>query len=201
MRYSFTPPPEALNSRVPVVISTEPLVAAMHRTTAIGMILCDKRILLGRAVSGGSKKSFHTYPGGRVDAGENHFTALQREFVEETGILEPISFMVREGEIVSQDLYVYPLQKDGKRELIQRRYLMASTAYRGTYPGSNELANIRAVTLSELKEHVQNQYYRHFKSLPHTAVPLGRLNMLQTDAMATYMMLPIFKEMGLENGK
>lgn len=52
----------------------------------IGMLWVDGRVLLGKRPPGAPYPGYWEFPGGKVEEGENDICALQREWLEETGL-------------------------------------------------------------------------------------------------------------------
>lgn len=61
------------------------MTADQRRVAAYGICLRDQRVLLARYVSPDGAARHWTLPGGRVELGEDPFTAVVREVAEETG--------------------------------------------------------------------------------------------------------------------
>lgn len=71
-----------------------------------GIAMKDGKVFMARRKTGKSLAGFWEFPGGKVEAGEDHKTALARELKEELGVVVEVGDFIASGHTKGEELEI-----------------------------------------------------------------------------------------------
>ncbi|MGF1636469.1 MAG: NUDIX domain-containing protein [Cyclobacteriaceae bacterium] len=129
------------------------------RVRVCGLCIVDGKILLVKHTSLGNKKYFWSPPGGGMDYGTDAADNLEREYLEETGLIVKTGDFVCVHEFLAPPLHAI--------ELFYQVHILGGNLVTGTDPELHQekqlIKDVQFVPFAAIKDDEENAYHNIFK--------------------------------------